>query len=77
MSAVLVERLCRKWVAVYPVHTFVLEVSEHQKNMTDPCVGLILAAPISEEGHSPDKTMIMILVNRILRRIIVNVTKSF
>jgi hypothetical protein len=61
-----VKRLRRKRVAVYPLHTFVLGVSQHQTNnyteRNAPCVWPILAAARSEGWHLPDKISIIMCI---------------
>jgi hypothetical protein len=55
----------RKRVAVYMLHTVVIGVSKHQtiiQSKNSHFVWPILAAPISEEGHLPDKIIIIIFI---------------
>ena len=67
----------RKRIAVNPLHSLVLGVPS-TKQLTvqnGPCVWPILAAPMSQGGHVPDKTCVIICIRRIMR-IIVTGTKN-
>jgi hypothetical protein len=52
-------------------------VSKHQAIVQDvPCVWPILAAPMSADGHSPDKIIVIICIKRIIVRSIQSIQNN-